>query len=80
MARHATKKVHLMTPEELMQIRRELAVAIEQQQRINQQISEGRITLAQLSAAYLELQCLIPLLQRVLAELERGYHADSGSA
>ena len=60
-----------MNPEELMQIRRELAVAIDQQQRINQQISEGRITLVQLSAAYLELQVLIPRLQRVLAELER---------
>jgi hypothetical protein len=34
---------HSMTPEELTQIRRALAVAIEQQQRINQQITEGRI-------------------------------------
>ncbi|CCF83967.1 hypothetical protein [Nitrolancea hollandica] len=60
-----------MRAEELKQIHRELAVAIEQQQRINQQISEGKISLAQLTAAYLELQCLIPLLQRVLPELER---------
>ena len=61
MARHRYEEEHLMTPEELTQIRRELALAIEQQ-RINQQISEGRISLAPLLAAYLELQCLILVL------------------
>ena len=67
-----------MTSEELKKIRRELAVAIKQQQRINQQITEGKISLAELAAAYLELQILIPLLQRVLAELERYHHAVDG--
>ena len=60
-----------MTSEEIKQIRRVLSVAIEQQQRINQQITEGKISLAQLSAAYLEFQVVIPLLQRVLVELEQ---------
>lgn len=67
-----------MTLEEIKQIRRELAIAIEQQERINQQITEGKISFAQLSAAYLELQVLIPILQRVLTELER-YHQADGS-
>lgn len=67
-----------MTSEELKQIRRELAVAIKQQQRINQQITEGKISLAELAAAYLELQILLPLLQRLLAELERYHQADGG--
>lgn len=62
-----------MAPEEIKQIRHVLAVAIEQQQRINQQITEGKITLAQLSAAYLEFQVVIPLLERVLTELERNH-------
>lgn len=67
-----------MTPEEIKQIRREFAVAIEQQQRINQQITEGKISLAQLSAAYLELQVMIPLIERVLTELERCQQEDGG--
>lgn len=65
-----------MTPEEIKQIRRDFAVAIEQQQRINRQIIEGKISLTQLSTAYLELQCLIPLLERVLTELERNRETD----
>ncbi|CCF84800.1 hypothetical protein [Nitrolancea hollandica] len=65
-----------MTPEEIKQIRNVLAVAIEQQQRINRQIIEGKITLAQLSAAYLELQVVIPFLERVLTELEPSHELD----
>lgn len=69
----------MMTPEEIKQTRRVLAVAIEQQQRINQQITEGKISLAQLSAAYLEFQVVVPVLQRVLVELERYRQLDGGS-
>ncbi len=71
-----SRRSTLLTPEEIKQIRRDLAVAIEQQQRINRQIIEEKISLGQLSAAYLELQCLIPLLQRVLPELERNHEVD----